>query len=140
MSNKDEYVVISLISSNMKHNEEILNKEILVIYDEILPDLYVNIELNDSIKKKYGISKKCKVNSVLYDVYVDRIKSVKVVFVDGTIGIYDVNYIEESRDDELYCCTWQIPMIKIEFGGISLDVSLLELMNKGVKVFIKEYK
>ncbi len=140
MSNRDKCTVISLISSKMKNNEEILNKEMTVIYDEILPDLYVNIELNDVVRNKYDISKKCKINSVLYDVYADRIKRVKVVFVDGTIGIYDVNYIEKSRDDELYCCTWQVPMIKIEFGGVSLDVSLLDLMNKGVKVFIKEYK
>ena len=140
MSNRDICAVISLISSKMKDSEEIIDKELMVMYDEILPDLYIDIELSEDIRNKYGISNKCKIDSVLYDVYADRIRKVKIYFPNSTVGYYDVTYVENEVDNDLYSCTWQVPIIKEEFGGIELDISLLELIEKGARVFIIRYE
>lgn len=135
--------IINIISQKIDKyvREDIVGKEIIVVYDDILPDLFVDIPMDNDVKNRYGIEKiENGINSVLYDVYAESIKRVKVEFPNGDIEYFDTYYKRDSRDDEFYCCVWEIPMITMEYNGVPLELSILDLIDKGAKIFIEKYE
>lgn len=136
--------IINIISQSIDKyvREDIVGKEMIVIYDDILPDLFINMPMNDDVKSRYDISipKKIDIEYVLYDVYAENIKRVKVEFPNGDVEYFDTYYREGSRDDEFYCCVWEIPMITMEYNGVPLELSILDLIDKGAKIFIEKYE
>lgn len=141
MKHKDReyYRTISIISTHINKyvDYDIIGKEIIVVYDDIIPDLFINIPINKDVRERYDLSK--KIEKVMYDVYADRIKTVEILFPNGERECFKVDYIVEHKDNKFYCCEWQVPIIKIHFYDIVIDISLLELIDKGAKVYIKEY-
>lgn len=135
--------IINTISQSIDKyvKEDIVGKEIIVVYDDILPDLFVDIPMNNDVKNRYGIKKIGNdIDSVLYDVYAENIKRVKVEFPNGDVEYFDTYYKRDSRDDEFYCCVWEIPMFTMEYNGVYLELSVLDLIDKGAKIFIEEYE
>ena len=59
---------------------------------------------------------------------------------NGDIEYFDTYWKEDGRDDEFYCCTWEVPMVNIEYNGVELELSLLDLIDKGAKVYIEKYE
>ena len=137
--------IINSISQNINKyvKEDIIGKEVIVIYDDILPDLFVKIPLNDEVATRYNIKIPKilwrDVKNIHYDVYAENIKKVRLEFPNGDIEYFNTYWKKDSRDDEFYCCTWEIPMINMEYCGVQLELSLLDLINKGVKVYIEKY-
>ena len=72
--------------------------------------------------------------------YAENIKKVRLEFPNGDIEYFYAYWKEDSRDDEFYCCTWEVPMINIEYNGVELELSLLDLIDKGAKVYIEKYE
>ena len=108
--------------------EHIYGKELLVIYDDILPDLYVNI---DEYKKVN--------NGINYDIYADRLK--KVTFMFPRMGeVHSISrFVEKERRDCFYDITWQEPMITVDYLGMEVELSLIDLIERGIKVYIEDY-
>ena len=123
-------------------SKDIEGKELIVMYDDILPDLFIRIPMNTDIKDRYDIHipKKVDIPYIHYDVYAENIKKVRLEFPNGDIEYFNTYWKEDNRDDEFYCCTWEIPMINIEYNGVELELSLLDLIDKGVKVYIEKYE
>ena len=138
--------IINIISQKINNyvSEDIEGKELIVIYDDILPDLFIWIPMNDDVKDKYDIYIPKKVVNdipyIHYDVYAENIKKVRLEFPNGDIEYFDAYWKEDNRDDEFYCCTWEVPMVNIEYNGVELELSLLDLIDKGVKVYIEKYE
>ena len=138
--------IINIISQKINNyvSEDIEGKELIVIYDDILPDLFVWIPMSDDIKDKYDIHIPKKVVNdipyIHYDVYAENIKKVRLEFPNGDIEYFDAYWKEDNRDDEFYCCTWEVPMVNMEYNGVELELSLLDLIDKGVKVYIEKYE
>lgn len=116
---------------NEIENEDIIGRELYIIWDEILPDLYVNIPVKGN---RY-------ISNVDYDIYAFKIKRVKIKFPNGKSEVYNIDrVIEKEVDDGMYCCTWEEPMIKVNWNGLMMDVSLIDLLKMdNVKIFIDDY-
>ncbi len=138
---KEYYKIINIISTFIdKYVDcDIIGKELIVIYDDIIPDLFVNIKIDDDIKKRYKL-REGKIKEIMYDVYADRIKAVDVLFPNGEKKPFEVEYVIENEDNEYYSCEWQVPIIKYDFNSIFFNISLLDLIEKGAKVYIREYE
>lgn len=109
--------------------EEVKGREIFVIYDEVLPDMYVNISVNG----KY-------VNAIDYDIYANRLKSVSIGFPSGAKFIYEISRIKVcKRHDRLYDLEWEEPMIMLNLNGLEIEVSIIDLINQGIKVYLNDY-
>lgn len=108
--------------------EHIYGKELLIIYDDILPDLYVNI---DEYKKVN--------NGINYDIYADRLKKVTIMF--PRMGeVHSISrVVEKEYKDCFYDITWQEPMITVDYLGMEVELSLIDLMERGIKVYIEDY-
>lgn len=139
---KEYYNIISIISLNIDRyiEKDIIGKEMIVVYDDIIPDLFIKIPINKDVIDRYGLSNKVKTDEVLFDVYADRIKAVDIHFPNGKVAGFEVSYVEEMKDDMFYSCVWQVPVIEMDFYGIILNVSLLKLIEEGAKVYIREYE
>ncbi len=139
---REYYNIINIISLNIDRyiEKDIIGKEMIVVYDDIIPDLFIKIPIDKDVINRYDLSDKVKTDEVLFDVYADRIKSVNVHFPNGKVVNFDVSYIEEMKDDMFYSCVWQVPLIQMDFNGIILDVSLLKLIKEGAKVYIRKYE
>ena len=109
--------------------EDVKGREIFVIYDEILPDMYVNISVNG----KY-------VNAIDYDIYANRLRSVSIGFPSGAKFIYEISRIKIcERHDRLYDLKWEEPMIMLNLNGLEIEVSIIDLINQGIKVYLDDY-
>ena len=138
--------IINSISLKIEEyvSKDIEGKELIVMYDDILPDLFIWIPMNTDVMDRYDIHIPKKVVNnipyVTYDVYAENIKRVRLEFPINRVEYYNVYWEKDSRDDEFYCCTWEVPMIDIDYNGVKLELSLLDLINKGVKVYIEKYE
>lgn len=108
--------------------EHIYGKELLVIYDDILPDLYVNIDEYRKVN-----------NGINYDIYADRLKKVMVMF--PRMGeVHSISrVVEKEHRDCFYDITWQEPMITVDYLGMEVELSLIDLIERGIKVYIEDY-
>lgn len=111
--------------------EYIRRKEITIIYDEIIPDMFVKIPVKDN---KY-------VEEIKYDIYADRIKRIRVKFPNGKRETFKISKIEEKiHKDGLYSVSWLEPYIVIKYCGMNIELSIIDLiLDEGVKVYLLEY-
>lgn len=107
--------------------EDIYMKEIIIQYDELIPDMFINIPVDNK-----------NVNEVLYDIYNRRLHEVLLKFPNGLEEKCKVNgKIEKRIVDELNEITWEEPLVKLKHYNI--DVSLFDLIAQNVKVYILDY-
>lgn len=107
--------------------KDIYMKEIIIQYDELIPDMFINIPIDNK-----------EVNEVLYDIYNRRLHEVLLKFPNGLEEKCKVNgKIEKRIVDELNEITWEEPLIKLKHYKI--DVSLFDLIAQNVKVYILDY-
>ena len=109
---------------------DVYNKQIILEYDENLPDMYALIPIKNN---KY-------VDIVKYDLYVKRLYKVELHFPNGikeTLNI--VGELDRYEHDEVFDIDleWQEPLVGIEHYGISM--SLFDLIHQGVKAYIVDY-
>lgn len=111
-------------------NERLVNKEIKIAFNEdMLPDLLVDFIIDNK-----------EVPIISYDVYADKIKEVTILFPNKIAEVHSVsNVITQERDNGFYTSTWQEPFVKIKYNDLQLEVSLLDLIDNGAKIYIKEY-
>lgn len=110
--------------------EKIKGKELYIIYDDILPDMYVNIKTDNKFA-----------DAIDYDIYADRLKRVRIVFPNGDIQYSYINKVDkESRNDELYTLTWEVPKVSILWHGLDIYISIIELIERDVKVYVEDYE
>lgn len=107
--------------------EDIYMKEIIIQYDELIPDMFINIPVDNK-----------NVNEVLYDIYNRRLHEVLLKFPNGLEEKCKVNgKIEKRIVDELNDVTWEEPLVKLKHYKI--DISLFDLIAQDVKVYILDY-
>lgn len=107
--------------------EDIYMKEIIIQYDELIPDMFISITVDNK-----------KINEVLYDIYNRRLHEVLLKFPNGLEEKCKVNgKIEKRIVDELNDVTWEEPLVKLKHYKI--DVSLFDLIAQDVKVYILDY-
>lgn len=107
--------------------EDIYMKEIIIQYDELIPDMFISITVDNK-----------DVNEVLYDIYNRRLHEVLLKFPNGLKEKCKVNgKIEKRIVDELNEITWEEPLVKLKHYKI--DVSLFDLIAQNVKVYILDY-
>lgn len=108
-------------------SEDIHMKEIIIQYDELIPDMFISITVNNK-----------EVNEVLYDIYNRRLHEVLLKFPNGLEEKCKVNgKIEKRIVDELNEITWEEPLVKLKHYNI--DVSLFDLIAQNVKAYILDY-
>lgn len=109
------------------HYEDIYMKEIIIQYDELIPDMFISIPVDNKI-----------VDKVLYDIYNRRLHEVLLKFPNGLEEKCKVDgKIEKRIVDELNEITWEEPLVKLKHYKI--DISLFDLMAQDVKVYILDY-
>lgn len=109
--------------------EDVKGREIFVIYDEILPDMYVNI----GVDGKY-------VNAIDYDIYANRLRSVSIGFPNDERFIYKITRVRVcERHDRLYDLKWEEPMIVLNLNGLEIEVSIIDLISQSIKVYLNDY-
>lgn len=109
------------------HYEDIYMKEIIIQYDELIPDMFISIPVDNK-----------EVNEVLYDIYNRRLHEVLLKFPNGLEEKCKINgKIEKRIVDELNDVTWEEPLVKLKHYKI--DVSLFDLIAQNVKVYILDY-
>lgn len=107
--------------------EDIYMKEIIIQYDELIPDMFINITVDNK-----------EVNEVLYDIYNRKLHEVLLKFPNGLQEKCKVNgKIEKRIVDELNEITWEEPLVKLKHYKI--DISLFDLIAQNVKVYILDY-
>lgn len=107
--------------------EDIYMKEIIIQYDELIPDMFISISVDNK-----------EINKVLYDIYNRRLHEVLLKFPNGLEEKCKVNgKIEKRIVDELNEITWEEPLVKLKYYKI--DVSLFDLIAQDVKVYILDY-
>lgn len=107
----------------------IKGKEIIIIYDDVLPDMYVNIIVDNKFIK-----------AINYDIYARRLKSVKLEFPNGDTEIFDITSVREEYEKDGVCTlTWEVPMVSFTFHDMNIEISMHELMEQGIKVYIEDY-
>lgn len=127
---KEEYLKEYLNICKTITNDLLFNKEIIIEYDENLPDMYALIPIKNN---KY-------VDIVKYDLYVKRLYKVELHFPNGvkeTLNI--VGELDRYEHDEVFDIDleWQEPLVGMEHYGI--QVSLFDLIHQGVKAYIVDY-
>lgn len=126
---KKEYMKEYLRVCDNTKIDMIKNKPIRIIYDEVLPDLFVEVE----VENKY-------IDSINYDIYADRIKSLMVKFPNGKEEIFnDIIIKDEYLDNELYSCSWQVPCVNIKYNSYNIELSVISLIENNVDVYIIDY-
>lgn len=109
------------------HYEDIYMKEIIIQYDELIPDMFISIPVDNKI-----------VDKVLYDIYNRRLHEVLLKFPNGLEEKCKVDgKIEKRIVDELNEITWEEPLVKLKHYKI--DISLFDLIAQDVKVYILDY-
>ena len=109
------------------HYEDIYMKEIIIQYDELIPDMFISIPVDNKI-----------VDKVLYDIYNRRLHEVLLKFPNGLEEKCKVDgKIEKRIVDELNEITWEEPLVKLKHYKI--DISLFDLMAQDIKVYILDY-
>ena len=109
------------------HYEDIYMKEIIIQYDELIPDMFISIPVDNKI-----------VDKVLYDIYNRRLHEILLKFPNGLEEKCKVDgKIEKRIVDELNEITWEEPLVKLKHYKI--DISLFDLMAQDVKVYILDY-
>lgn len=107
--------------------EDIYMKEIIIQYDELIPDMFISISVDNKI-----------VDKVLYDIYNRRLHEVLLKFPSGLEEKCKVDgKIEKRIVDELNEITWEEPLVKLKHYKI--DISLFDLIAQDVKVYILDY-
>lgn len=107
--------------------EDIYMKEIIIQYDELIPDMFISIPVDSKT-----------VDKVLYDIYNRRLHEVLLKFPNGLEEKCKVDgKIEKRIVDELNEITWEEPLVKLKHYKI--DISLFDLMAQDVKVYILDY-
>lgn len=107
--------------------EDIYMKEIIIQYDELIPDMFISISVDNK-----------DVVEVLYDIYNRRLHEVLLKFPNGLEEKCKINgKIEKRIVDELNDITWEEPLVKLKHYKI--DVSLFDLIAQNVKVYILDY-
>lgn len=108
-------------------SEDIHMKEIIIQYDELIPDMFISIPVDNK-----------DVNEVLYDIYNRRLHEVLLKFPNGLEEKCKINgKIEKRIVDELNDVTWEEPLVKLKHYNI--DVSLFDLIAQNVKAYILDY-
>ena len=124
-----EYEMLYVQFCNSVDFDDVKGKELFVLYDEILPDLYVCIDVNGRF-----------VRSINYDIYAQRLKSVMIKYPNGVSEVYGIKKIvEKERYDELYSLSWEEPIIELEINGLGIEVSIVDLLEQGIKIYINDY-
>ncbi len=109
------------------HYEDIYMKEIIIQYDELIPDMFISIPVDNKI-----------VDKVLYDIYNRRLHEVLLKFPNGLEEKCKIDgKIEKRIVDELNEITWEEPLVKLKHYKI--DISLFDLIAQDVKVYILDY-
>lgn len=125
----NEYQALYVDFCNGATIDDVRDKELFIVYDEVLPDLYVRVEVNG----KY-------VEFVDYDIYANRLQKVKLVFPNGAELECDIVDIREcERCNSLYNLVWEEPMIQIDWNGLPFQLSLVDILEQGVKAFVVNY-
>ena len=107
--------------------EDIYMKEIIIQYDELIPDMFISIPVDSKT-----------IDKVLYDIYNRRLHEVLLKFPNGLEEKCKVDgKIEKRIVDELNEITWEEPLVKLKHYKI--DISLFDLMAQDVKVYILDY-
>ena len=107
--------------------EDIYMKEIIIQYDELIPDMFISIPVDNKI-----------VDKVLYDIYNRRLHEVLLKFPNELEEKCKVSgKIEKRIVDELNEITWEEPLVKLKHYKI--DISLFDLIAQDVKVYILDY-
>lgn len=107
--------------------EDIYMKEIIIQYDELIPDMFISIPVDNKI-----------VDEVLYDIYNRRLHEVLLKFPNGLEEKCKIDgKIEKRIVDELNEITWEEPLVKLKHYKI--DISLFDLIAQDVKVYILDY-
>lgn len=112
--------------------EDIQSKELIVIYDDIIPDLFIKIDILDN---KY-------VNEVYYDIYSSRINKIRVVYPNGVNETYSANEIilvAKEVNDELYTCSWEDMYILTKYNDYEIKINILDMINEGLSIYIEDY-
>lgn len=103
-------------------------KEIIIEYDECIPDMFVKIPIKDN---EY-------IDEVLYDIYNKRLKEVYLRFPNNEYEICKVvGEIDKIIYDDFCEITWQEPLIELSFYNIK--VSIYDLIAQGVRVYLTNY-
>ena len=127
---KEEYLKEYLNICKTITNDLLFNKEIIIEYDENLPDMYALIPIKNN---EY-------VDIVKYDLYVKRLYKVELHFPNGVEETFNiVGELDRYEHDEVFDIDleWQEPLVGIEYYGI--QVSLFDLIHQGVKAYIVDY-
>jgi hypothetical protein len=107
--------------------EDIYMKEIIIQYDELIPDMFISIPVDSKT-----------IDKVLYDIYNRRLHKVLLKFPNGLEEKCKVDgKIEKRIVDELNEITWEEPLVKLKHYKI--DISLFDLIAQDVKVYILDY-
>ena len=107
--------------------KDIYMKEIIIQYDELIPDMFISIPVDSKT-----------IDKVLYDIYNRRLHEVLLKFPNGLEEKCKVDgKIEKRIVDELNEITWEEPLVKLKHYKI--DISLFDLMAQDVKVYILDY-
>ena len=127
---KEEYLKEYLNICKTITNDLLFNKEIIIEYDENLPDMYALIPIKNN---EY-------VDIVKYDLYVKRLYKVELHFPNGVEETFNiVGELDRYEHDEVFDIDleWQEPLVGMEHYGI--QVSLFDLIHQGVKAYIVDY-
>ena len=107
--------------------EDIYMKEIIIQYDELIPDMFISIPVDSKT-----------IDKVLYDIYNRRLHEVLLKFPNGLEEKCKVDgKIEKRIVDELNEITCEEPLVKLKHYKI--DISLFDLIAQDVKVYIVDY-
>ena len=107
----------------------IYKKRIVLEYDEEIPDMFIEIPVENDI-----------IDKVLYDIYNRRLNQVLLKFPNGKVVESNVvGEIDKYSHDDVFDIelTWQEPLVELIFYDIKMP--LFNLIEQGVEVYILDY-
>ena len=127
---KEEYLKEYLNICKTITNDLLFNKEIIIEYDENLPDMYALIPIKNN---EY-------VDIVKYDLYVKRLHKVLLRFPNGKVDTCNVKCGKEIEiDNYFYKSTYIEPLVELNYYGNIIPISLFDLIINGVKIYVVDY-
>lgn len=127
---KKEYLKEYLNICKIITDDLLFNKEIVIEYDEDLPDMYalIPIENNEFV------------DEIKYDLYVKRLYKVLLKFPNGKTDTCNVSCGKEIEIDNcFYKSTYIEPLVELNYYGNIIPISLLDLVINGVKIYVVDY-
>lgn len=127
---KREYLKEYLNICETITDDLLFNKEIVIEYDEDLPDIYaiIPIENNEFV------------DEVKYDLYIKRLHKIMLKFPNGKVETCNINGGKEVEIDNcFYKSTYIEPLVELNHYGNIIPISLFDLIINGVKIYVVDY-